>query len=391
VSQEGSGSRSEQEGAEAPAGTLTGAEPSARKLDVVEARKAEHLQVTAARDVNTKVGPGWSDIHLIHEALPELDLEAIDISVQVLGRRLRVPLVISAMTGGHAMAHAVNAVLARAAERHGLAMGVGSQRAALRNPDLAYTYSVVREEAPSAFLIGNIGAPQLVGQRSGPPIGLEEAQAAIGMIKADALAVHLNFLEESVQPEGDRRAAGCSEAIRRLTRSLPVPVIAKETGAGVSRSTAQRLRELGISALDVGGVGGTSFAAIEGLRAESQGDEKGRRLGELLRDWGLPTAVAVVAAQATNLPIIATGGVRSGLDAAKALAIGADLVGVARPLLQASLAGDAAVDAWLEQFVHELRTVLFLTGSRSVAELRGRPRVILGDTSTWLRQLGYLD
>jgi isopentenyl-diphosphate delta-isomerase len=256
---------------------------------------------------------------------------------------------------------------------------------------LAYTYSVVREEAPTAFLIGNIGAPQLIEQRSGLAIGLAEAQSAIAMIKADALAIHLNFLEETVQPEGDRRAQGCAAAIRALARGLQVPIIAKETGAGVSRSTAIRLRELGVAALDVGGVGGTSFAAIEGLRAESQGDEQGRRLGELLRDWGLPTAVAVIGARSTDLPIIATGGVRSGHDAAKALAIGADLVGVARPLLQAALAGDGAVELWLDQFVHELRTVMFLTGSRSVAELRALPRVILGDTSTWLRQLGYLD
>jgi isopentenyl-diphosphate delta-isomerase len=361
------------------------------KMDLIEARKAEHLRVTAQRDVNTRVGPGWSDIHLLHEALPELDLEEVDLSVRFLGRRLRAPLLIAAMTGGHAMAHEINAVLARAAERHGLAMGVGSQRAALRNPDLTYTYTVVRQEAPTAFLVANIGAPQLVEQPSGRALGVPEAEAAVAMIGADALAVHLNFLEESVQPEGDRRARGCAEAIRSVVEGAGVPVIAKETGAGLSRTTALRLRDLGVAALDVGGVGGTSFAAIEGLRAGAQGDEKGRRLGEVLRDWGIPTAVALVGATVTALPIVATGGVRTGLDAAKALALGATQVGVARPFLQAALESEAAVDCLVEQLLHELRTVLFLTGCRRVADLRTRPRVVLGETRAWLDQLGYWD
>lgn len=358
--------------------------------DPVEARKAEHLQVTASQDVDTRAGPGWTDVHLLHEALPEVDLAAVDLSVELLGRRLRAPLVISAMTGGHAMAGEVNAALARAAERHGLAMGVGSQRAALRNPSLAHTYTVVRDQAPTTFLIGNVGAPQLIPQASGPALGPVEARTAVAMIRADALAIHLNFLEESVQPEGDRRAAGCAEAIARIVEGAGVPIVAKETGAGIGRPSAQRLAARGVAALDVGGVGGTSFAAVEGLRAAAQGDERGRRLGELLRDWGLPTAVSVVAAAPVGLPIIATGGVRSGLDAAKALTLGASLVGVARPLLQAALVGDAAVDAWIDQFLHELRTVLFLTGSRTCADLQTRPRVILGQTRAWLEQLGYL-
>ena len=358
--------------------------------DPVEARKAEHLQVTASRDVNTRVGAGWADIQLLHEALPEVDLESVDLAVDFLGKRLKAPLVISGMTGGHAMARELNAVLARAAERHGLAMGVGSQRAALRNPTLAYTYAVVRQEAPSALLIANIGAPQLVEQDSGPALGIDEAKAAVAMIAADALAIHLNFLEESVQPEGDRRAAGCAAAIEAVARSAGVPLVAKETGAGLTRSTALRLRDLGVAALDVGGVGGTSFAAIEGLRAETQGDERGRRLGELLRDWGVPTAVAVAGAASTGLPVVATGGVRTGLDAAKAMALGGSLVGVARPLLQAAMEGDGAVNAWIEQFLHELRTVLFLTGSRTVAEMQARRWVVLGETRSWLEQLGYL-
>jgi len=355
----------------------------------IESRKGDHLRLSAAGDVDALVGPGWEDVRLVHEALPEIDAGTVDLSVAFLGHRLRAPLLIAGMTGGHQTAHEVNAVLARAAERHGLAMGVGSQRAALRRPDLAYTYTVVREQAPTAMLIGNIGAPQLIPQADTPPLELDEVHLAVDMIRADALAIHLNFLQESVQPEGERRSRGCSEAIRRVVEAIAAPVIAKETGAGISRSTALRLRDLGVAGLDVGGVGGTSFAAVEGLRAEAQGSTGSQRLGEVFRDWGIPTPVSVVGVQVAGLPVIATGGIRSGLDAAKALALGASLVGVARPLLQAALDGEAAVDTWIEQFLHELRTVLFLTGSIDIAALRRRPRVITGRTRAWLDQLNY--
>ncbi|TME36180.1 MAG: type 2 isopentenyl-diphosphate Delta-isomerase [Chloroflexi bacterium] len=358
--------------------------------ELIESRKADHLRLSASGDVEALGGAGWEDVQLVHEALPEVDHAEIDLTVDFLGKRLRAPLLIAGMTGGHKTAHDVNAVLARAAERHGLAMGVGSQRAALRRPDLAYTYTVVRDEAPSALLIGNLGAPQLIAQGDeSPPLGLDEVQAAIDMIRADALAVHLNFLQESVQPEGERRARGCAEAIKRVVEHVRTPVVAKETGAGLSRATALKLNELGVSALDVGGVGGTSFAAVEGLRAEAQGAAAAQRLGDVFRDWGIPTPVSVVGVKPVGLPVIATGGIRSGLDAAKALALGATLVGVARPLLQAALEGLPTVDAWIEQFLREMRTALFLTGSRNADALCAKPRVLTGATRAWLEQLGY--
>jgi isopentenyl-diphosphate Delta-isomerase len=355
----------------------------------IKSRKAEHVGLAAGSDVQARESPGWEDVRLVHDSLPELSHDAIDLRTELLGRALRAPLVIAGMTGGHEAAPAINAALARAAERHGLAMGVGSQRAALVDPTLSGTYSVAREQAPSALLIANIGAAQLVPQGDEPGIGVEGAREAVEMISADALAVHLNFLEESVQPEGNRNAHGCLEAIASLSDALDVPVLAKETGGGLSRSTALRLRDAGVAALDVGGSGGTSFAAVESRRAAARDDDRAAHLGELLRDWGLPTAVAVVGAGASGLRVVATGGVRSGLDAAKALALGASAVGVGLPLLRCALEGQDAVDAWIERFLEELRTVLFLTGARTPDELRSRPLVVLGRTQAWVEQLGY--
>src|SRR5258708_16944450 len=265
--------------------------------ELIEARKADHLRLSASGDVDALAGPGWDDVRLVHEALPEVDQCAIDLSVSFLGRDLRAPLVIAGMTGGHRTAHDVNAVLARAAERHGLAMGVGSQRGGLRRADLAYTYTVVREQAPTAFLIANIGAPQLIGQGDTPPLRLDEVDTAVDMIRADALAVHLNFLQESVQPEGERNALGCAAAIHDVVQHVRIPVIAKETGAGLSQATAMRLEGLGVRALDVGGVGGTSFAAVEGLRAEAQGAAGAQRLRGGFRELGVSAPGSVVRGQ----------------------------------------------------------------------------------------------
>jgi len=357
--------------------------------DRIQERKAEHLRLTATADVESRRGAGWADVRLLHASLPEIDLDEVDCSQVFLGRRLSFPLVIASMTGGFEAAEAVNAVLGRAAEAHGIALGVGSQRAALARPELSASYARARREAPTAFLIANIGAPQLIAQEGRPSLQLEQVRAATEMVSADALAVHLNFLQEMVQPEGDRQSRGCCAAIGDLAANLALPVIAKETGAGMSRRAAESLAGCGVAALDVGGAGGTSFAAVEGLRAAAQGDRTQAKLGEVFRDWGIPTPVSVVEAATTRLPVIATGGVRTGLDAARAIALGAALVGVARPLVQAALEGSEAVDAWLERFMRQFRTAMFLTGCATVDELRRQPTVVLGETREWLLQLGH--
>ena len=361
----------------------------APERDAIERRKAEHLRIAAEENIETTRAPGWDDVHLVHEALPAVDAARVDLSARFLRRTLALPLVIAGMTGGHTGAERVNVTLAEAAARHGLGIGVGSQRAALRDPSLRRTYAVVRERAPKAFVIANVGVSQLVAQDDGDPLSAKDIRTLIEMIGANAIALHLNYLEESVQPEGQTRATGLDSAIRRLVRHSSVPVIAKETGAGISGSVAKRLRSLGVKAIDVGGVGGTSFAAIEGLRARDRGDAARARLGEVFRDWGVPCAVAVVGSARSGLPIIATGGVRSGLDAAKALALGATVVGVGRPLLQAALDGPAAVDDWIGQFALELRTATFLSGATRASDLSRRAPVVTGDTREWIAQLGY--
>jgi isopentenyl-diphosphate delta-isomerase len=318
-----------------------------------------------------------------------VDASEVDLSAMFLGRKLNLPLVISGMTGGHGRALAVNETLARVAERRGIAIGVGSQRAALRDPRLVPTYSIVRDSAPTAFVIANVGISQLVEQDREPPLGPRDVAQIVSMVRANALALHLNYLEESVQPEGQTRARGALAAIRALTTKSRVPVIAKETGAGITKEVALRLRRAGVEAIDVGGVGGTSFAAVEAMRAAAQSDTARMSLGNRFRDWGVPTAVAVVGSASVGLPVVATGGVRSGLDAAKAIALGATIVGVGRPLLQAALRGEESVERWIGDFELELRTAVFLSGVRRAADLARATIVITGELKHWLDQLGY--
>jgi isopentenyl-diphosphate delta-isomerase len=331
------------------------------------------------------VSAGFDDVHLVHDALPELNPGAIDTSLDFLGHRLRLPLVIASMTGGHARGGEVNALLAMAAEDAGIAMGLGSQRAALVDPGLAETYTIARHVAPTAFLIANVGVAQLA---DGGGLTVEEVERLIAMIRADALAIHLNAAQELVQPEGEPNARGWEAAIEAVSRRVSIPVIAKETGSGISARVAARLRNAGIAAIDVGGAGGTSFAQIETDRARLRGDEHRERLGRMLARWGIPTCVSVVEASRTGLPVIATGGVRSGEDAAKAMALGATAVGVARPLLEAVVTtGADGARAWIEGFGHELRAAMYLTGSAEVANLRSASKVVTGDTKQWLDQL----
>jgi isopentenyl-diphosphate Delta-isomerase len=359
--------------------------------DEVKQRKIEHVTIALEQDISAPQAASWADVHLVHQALPEVDLEEIETSVEFLETRLLYPLFISSLTGGHPDVAVINERLASIAEEYGLAMGVGSQRAALVTPELAATYDVVRAQAPHAFLIANVGAPQLVAQRRHPAFTVEDARRAVEMIGANALAVHLNYLQEAAQPEGDRRARGALAALTRLIQEVGVPVIAKETGAGISYEQARTLNRAGVAAIDVGGAGGSSMAAMESARAESRGDAGAARIGQLFRGWGIATPIALVETcqAAQGLPVISTGGVRSGLDAARALALGATLVGMGFPFLKAASESREAVKAFLEQFLAELRVAMQLAGAATVAELQQAPVVVLGETRAWLEQRGF--
>lgn len=343
---------------------------------LTSSRKLDHLRICAEEDVVCG-DTGFSDIRFVHNALPECDMGRIDLSARFLGRTLSSPLFISAMTGGHPGTGETNARLARAAETFGLGMGVGSQRAALEKPELKDTFSLVRDEAPHAFLVANLGAVQLRDH------GIEWADKAVEMIEADALAIHLNFLQEAIQPEGDHNAIGCFAAIEELCRDFKTPVIVKETGCGISAATARKCWGAGVRAIDIGGWGGTSWAAVEAVRAGKGTTAKDRELKTLGQDfagWGIPTVVSLAEVLATGGPVIASGGVRTGLDIAKGLAFGADLCGMALPLLKPAMESDRALEMCIKAIHRELTVAMFLTGSAKVADLRKAPVHLTGRT-----------
>lgn len=347
--------------------------------NVTEQRKAEHVDIILKEQVNAEYNY-WNDVHLIHKALPEVDFDNIDISTRLFGRKLRAPILIASMTGGFPAAREINTNLAKAAAETGVGMGVGSQRAAIENPALVDTYAIVKDyDIP--LRLANIGAPQLVEQEGKGAYGFLEAQEAMRMIDAHALLVHMNFLQEVVQPEGEKRARGCLSAVQMLAARLPV--IAKETGAGVSREMALDLKRAGVRGIDVGGLGGTSFSAVEYYRARKEGEGTKEKLGATFWNWGIPTPASVVLAR-VGLPIIATGGVRTGLDVARALCLGASAAGMAKPMLEAAKESAEAVAKEINLVIDELKAAMFLTGSANLNELMGAQCVVTRPTSDWM-------
>lgn len=346
-------------------------------------RKIEHLDLCAKEEVES-YGSGFEDIVFIHRAIPEMDKNSIDTKVSLIGKKLAAPILIASMTGGHPETLRVNRNLAEAAEALGLGIGVGSQRAALEDPAQEESFRVVRDAAPNAFVYGNIGAAQL------QEYGVEGVERAIEMIDADAIAIHLNFLQEAIQPEGDVDASGILALIMDICSSIKVPVIVKETGAGIAHQDAVALIEAGVAAIDVGGRGGTSWARVEVYRAQAEGNSLLENLGLLYWDWGIPTAASVVeCATAGNVPVIATGGVRSGLDVAKAIALGARCAGVALPLVAPAMQDSGAVVECLSRMIEELRVAMFLTGSPDVDSLSRAQIIFSGKTREMLLERGF--
>jgi isopentenyl-diphosphate Delta-isomerase len=341
-------------------------------------RKADHIDLAARGDVAfRRTTTLFECVRLVHDALPELHLDEIDASVTLFGKRLRAPIVIAAMTGGTPRAGDLNRELARLAEKRGYGFGLGSQRAMHVDQSRGDTY-LVRDVAPTALVLGNVGVVQA------REMSTADARALVDRVGADALCVHLNPAMEVVQPGGDRDFRGGLGALARLVAELGVPVVAKETGCGLSRPVVRRLYDAGVRHVDVSGAGGTSWVAVETQRAE--GDAKA--LGQAFWDWGVPTAASVAyAAREPFETVIATGGVQSGLDVAKAIALGAHAAGLARPVLQALVNdGPEAAERFLDQVEAELRTAMLLTGSRRVGDLRRAGRIFTGELREWVSE-----
>jgi isopentenyl-diphosphate delta-isomerase len=322
----------------------------------IQKRKKDHLELTINEDVFYKKTTGFEQYEFVHNALPEVDSESIDLQAQLLGRSFDMPFFISSMTGGYSDGESVNAKLASFCERMNLPLGVGSQRAMIENPEETSTFSVVRKHAPSAFIAANIGGAQLIG-------GLPEDDVLrmIDSIRADAIIVHLNPLQELMQPEGDRNFVGIEEGINHLIESADIPVIVKETGAGISVDVAKRLLEAGIQVIDTAGAGGTSWSKVENLR-----QKEGSALHHF-DDWGIPTAECVKSLQALRssyeFELIASGGIRNAFDIVKALALGANFTAAAQPVIKSlMLDGEKGLEKWYLELKRDCKIILTLLG-----------------------------
>ena len=348
----------------------------------IKSRKADHIEICK----NERTAPGycyWNDVRLVHNALPEIDYDDIDMSCRLFGEKLEFPLVVTAITGGFEGAKKINANIASACADLGIGMGVGSERAGIIGvcPE---SYSVIKDyDVP--LVIGNVGAPQLVRQKDKEPFSRDDVVAAMELIDADIMAVHLNFLQEVVQPEGDMNAAGCRDAIRSLARDLPI--LAKETGAGISKDVAMRLKGIGVQGIDIAGMGGTSFAAVELHRAMEAGDNVRSNIGDTFLDWGIPAPVSLVEAGCSGLPLIASGGILDGIHVASAIAMGASCAGMANAILREACESADAVKEKLTIIKEELKAAMLLTGSKDIKALSKAKHVVLGESRAWMESI----
>ncbi len=335
------------------------------KVTQTGSRKTDHIRINLDEDVRSGLTNGLERYHFIHQALPELDLQKIDLSTRVFGRQLQAPILISSMTGGTEEAKAINLTLAEAAQEMGIAMGLGSQRAAIEYPETAGTFQI-RRAAPDILLFANLGAIQL-----NYGYGVAECQRAVDMVEADALYLHLNALQEAVQPEGDTNFAGLLSKIETVCRGLEVPVVAKEVGWGISGKTARQLVDAGISAIDVAGAGGTSWTQVEKHRAENLSQA---HLAAAFLEWGIPTAESIqhVRHSTPEIPIFASGGIRTGLDIAKCIALSAVIGGMAGPFLKAAVRSTEETVQAIWEVKREIRIAMFATGASHLPELQNK-------------------
>jgi len=354
------------------------------KYEGTSLRKIDHLRICLSKKVEGPLTTWLEYVTIPHCANPDIDLEDVDTSVEFLGKRLNAPLIVSAITGGAPGTERVNRVIAEVVEELGLGMGVGSQRSMLENSSITYTYSVVRDAAPSAVVIANIGAAQVV------KLSKDELIKVINVIKADALAIHLNPAQEVFQFEGETSFKGLKARLKELVKELPVPIIIKEVGCGLSYEVVRELRELGIKYFDVAGAGGTNWILIELLRLKEKGEELRSEIASTFLDWCIPTAPSIIDTKlaAPDSVIIASGGLRTGVDVVKSIALGADLGAMALPVLKAAVKGKEALVNLLKAVIEEVRIATFLSGSSSIRELRRKNIIIYGPLLDWLTSRG---
>jgi isopentenyl-diphosphate delta-isomerase len=344
-------------------------------IEVIKQRKKEGIDIPLQKNVQAKTTSTYLEyVRLVHNALPEVDYDDIDTSMTFLGKRFSAPIIIDSMTGGTDEATVINGRLGELAEKYGFGMGLGSQRAGLKSEELAATYSIARKNAPNAFLIANIGGAQL-----SKGFTVDEAKRIVKMIGANALVVHLNPLQELVQPEGEPRYKGVLAQISELAKTIDVPLIVKEVGAGISKEVAIKLEMANVSAINIAGAGGTSWAGVEKIRAESLKDDLKKHLGEMFWDWGIPTAASLIEVRrAVKLPLIASGGLRNGLEVAKCVALGASMAAMAYPFLQTAAQSRESLFAFADAILAELKSTMFLVGAKNIAALASSRYILTG-------------
>ncbi|MDP8941153.1 MAG: type 2 isopentenyl-diphosphate Delta-isomerase [Thermoproteota archaeon] len=344
-------------------------------IEIIKQRKRDGIEIPLNNDVQAKTTSTYLEyVKLIHNALPELDYDEIDISTTFLKRKFSAPLIIDSMTGGAPEAARINGRLGELAEKYGFAMGLGSQRAGLESKELAETYSIARKNAPSAFLIANIGGAQLA-----KGLSIDNIKKIIDMIQADALNIHLNPLQELIQPEGELKYKGVFSKISEISGALDVPVIVKEVGAGISKEVAVKLEVSGVSAINVAGAGGTSWAGVEKLRAEASNNDLKIHLGEIFWDWGIPTAASLIEVKKTvKVPIIASGGLRNGIEMAKCIVLGASMCAMAYPFLLKAAESKEQLFNFADTVIAELKSTMFLIGAMNLSVLKSSRYILTG-------------
>jgi isopentenyl-diphosphate Delta-isomerase len=348
---------------------------SRSELETIKNRKKEGIDIPLKKGAQARTASTYLEfVRLVHNALPEIDYTDIETSCIFMDRRFSAPLIIDSMTGGTPEARKINERLGKLAQEYDIPMGLGSQRAGLKSEELASTYSVARKNAPHAFLIANIGGAQL-----SKGLTVSEVEKIVEMIRADALVIHLNPLQELIQPEGEPRYSGVLEQIAKLAMHLNLPVMVKEVGAGISREVASRLEMAGVSAINIAGSGGTSWAGVEKIRADAARNRIKIHLGELFWDWGIPTAISLIEAKrAVKTPIIASGGLRNGLEVAKCIALGADMCAMAYPFLLAAAQSLDNLFEYMNLLLAELKSTMFLLGSKNIEMLKSSRYILTG-------------